>query len=177
MPSFTKALVGLALTGLAASQVCPPQGAVLPAPRKPSSSESVKKASGALRSALDKRFEAIQASGISVGVKSIHEDSPLFDYHFTPQVAEDIGTEKIDADTIYRVGSVSKLIPTLAVLQQKGVNLDASVLEYVPELQGDSDDGISGTVWEDVTIRGLMSHMSGIATDSEYLSTRSPSLT
>jgi CubicO group peptidase (beta-lactamase class C family) len=173
MPSLNKLLVGFALASVAASQACPPRGAVLPAPRRPASSNAIKKASDALRSSLDQRFETIEASGISVGVKSIHEDKPLFDYHHTPKVAEDIGTDKIDADTIYRVGSISKLIPTLAVLQQTGVNLDDSVLEYIPELKGDSDDGISGTVWEDVTIRGLMSHMSGIATDSEQVSTSS----
>src|SRR5687767_7590631 len=169
MPSLTTILTTTTLlfSSLAASKACPPQGAVLSPPKAPHSSSAIKQAAEGLRAALDEQFGSIQASGISVGVKSIHGDKPLFDYHFTPEVAEDVGTDKIDADTIYRVGSVSKLVPVLAILQLNGVNLDDSILEYIPELQSDSDDEIDSTQWEDVTIRALMSHMSGITTDSK----------
>lgn len=173
MPSFARVLTTstLIFSALAAAKVCPPQGAVLPAPRAPHSSPAVKKAAEGLKATLDKRLESFQASGISIGVKSIYEDEPLFEYNLTPEIAEDIGTDKIDSDSIFRVGSLSKLVPVLGVLQLNGVNLDDSILEYIPELQGDSeDDELTATQWEDVTIRSLMSHMSGMATDSEFAS-------
>jgi CubicO group peptidase (beta-lactamase class C family) len=171
MPSLATVLTTstLIFSSFTAAKVCPPQGAVLPAPRAPHSNSAVKKAAEGLKATLDKRLESFQASGISIGVKSIHEDEHLFEYNLTPEIAEDIGTDKIDSDSIFRVGSLSKLVPVLGVLQQNGVNLDDSILEYIPELQGASeDDELTATQWEDVTIRSLMSHMSGMATDSEF---------
>lgn len=63
------------------------------------------------------------------------------------------------ADTIYRVGSVSKLFTDIAVMQlaEKGkVHLDAPVQTYLPEFQPKNPFG------GDITLRRLMSHLSGL---------------
>ncbi len=62
-------------------------------------------------------------------------------------------------DTIYRVGSVSKLFTDIAVMQlveQKQLDLDAPVTTYLPEFQpGNPYD-------KAITLRQLMSHRSGL---------------
>lgn len=101
-------------------------------------------------------------------VKSIHEDESLFSYHFTPPFLSDIGTAVIDDKTIFRVGSLSKIFPALAALQSTSIHLDDSVLEYIPQLKNvaASDSG-EAIPWEDVTVDSLMTHLSGLATDSK----------
>lgn len=99
-------------------------------------------------------------------VKSIHEDEPLFSYHFTPPVLSDIGTAVIDDNTIFRVGSLSKIFPALAALQSSTIHTDDSVLKYIPELK-DTTGPAETVSWEDITVDSLMSHLSGLATDSK----------
>ncbi len=63
------------------------------------------------------------------------------------------------AETVYRVGSVSKMFTDMAVMQfvEAGeLDLDAPVQEYVPEF---SPDNPAGTP---ITLRQLMSHRAGI---------------
>lgn len=150
-------------------KACPPLGAVLPSPEAPSRSDAVKGAIQKLTSGLESEFTSkLNASGLSIGVKSIHEHRQLFSYHFTPPVLSGIGTKSIDENTIYRVGSLSKLFPALAALQSLSINMDDSVLKYIPELRNATGTDSTGTTpWEDVTVGSLASHLSGLATDSK----------
>ncbi|MEQ9400142.1 MAG: serine hydrolase [Longimicrobiales bacterium] len=64
-----------------------------------------------------------------------------------------------DAATVYRVGSVSKLLTDLAVMQQveAGVmDLDAPVARYVPDFAPENPFG------GEITLRHLMAHRSGL---------------
>ena len=68
-------------------------------------------------------------------------------------------TENSVDDTVYCVGSVSKVYVTVAVMQlveQGKVNLDAPVTEYVPDFQ------MADERYRDITVRMLMNHTSGI---------------
>lgn len=63
------------------------------------------------------------------------------------------------ADTVYRVGSVSKLFTDLAVMQlvEAGkLDLDAPVTKYLPDFKP------QGTGTEKITLRHLMSHRAGL---------------
>ncbi|MCA9218970.1 MAG: beta-lactamase family protein, partial [Planctomycetales bacterium] len=67
------------------------------------------------------------------------------------------------AETVYRVGSVSKLFTDIAVLQlveQGRLDLDADVRQYLPQFQPQSPDGIP------LTLRQMMSHRSGLVRES-----------
>jgi CubicO group peptidase (beta-lactamase class C family) len=123
----------------------------------------------ALEAGLKKQTSGYKTSAVSIGVKSLHERKQLLNWHHTPPVYSGIGTEEVDENTIYRVGSVSKVFAALVALQNADIDLDASVLEYIPELRdpSNSTNGVAATPWEDVTVRSLMNHLSGIATDSE----------
>ena len=64
-----------------------------------------------------------------------------------------------DAETVYRVGSVSKLFTDIAVMQlveQGEVDIDAPVAEYLPSFAPNNP-------WDaTITLRQLMSHRSGL---------------
>lgn len=148
---------------------CPPLGAVLSPPQAPSQNKAVKLANQKLKSAIESSYSSkLNTSGISIMVKSIHEDGPLFSYHFTPPVLSDIGTAAIDENTIFRVGSLSKIFPALAALQSNSIHTDDSVLKYIPELKNVAATGSAEAIpWEDITVDSLMTHLSGLATDSK----------
>ena len=64
-----------------------------------------------------------------------------------------------DANTVYRVGSVSKLFTDIGIMQlvEKGeVSLDAPITDYLPEFTPRNSHGGS------ITLRQLMSHRSGM---------------
>ncbi len=172
--SLVVAVLSSSIIGFGDAKSCPPLGRVLPAPQSPSQSQDVKDAISRLKVDLDSTFSAnFAASGVSIGVKSLHEASLLLNHHFTPPKLSDVGTGVIDEYTIYRVGSVSKIMPALAALQHSNISMEASVLEYLPALKNRSDihHSVHSIPWEDITIQSLASHLSGLATDSEFPST------
>ncbi|KAK1238882.1 hypothetical protein MKX08_005943 [Trichoderma sp. CBMAI-0020] len=173
MKPFVASTTAVAVFPLISSVIassCPPLGAILAPPQAPSQNEAVKLASQKLKSTIDSRFSSkLNSSGISIMVKSIHEDGPLFSYHFTPPVLSNIGTGSIDDNTIFRVGSLSKIFPALAALQSKSIHMDDSVLEYIPELkEAAASASVEAILWEDITVDSLMTHLSGLATDTAF---------
>jgi CubicO group peptidase (beta-lactamase class C family) len=78
-----------------------------------------------------------------------------------------------DADTIYRVGSVSKLFTAIAAMQlveQEKLELDKPLVKYVPNFA-------LRTRFEDappITIHHIMTHHSGIPSDYEGMWTKNP---
>jgi serine beta-lactamase-like protein LACTB len=80
------------------------------------------------------------------------------------------------AQTVYRVGSVSKLFTDLAVMQlvERGaLDLDAPVTKYLPDFKPVNRFG------KDLTLRMLMSHRSGLVRESpvgNYFDPDEPSL-
>lgn len=163
------AVVSVAITPAAAAKsICPPLGPVLPAPKAPSKHATVEKSTKLLTSGLEeKASDLLNYSALSIGFKSLHEKEKLFSFHHTPPNMGDIGTEKIDENTIYRVGSMSKMMPALAALQSKKINLNDSMLEYPPEL-GSDNEGVDANIWENITVRSLANHLSGLFTDSMF---------
>ena len=80
------------------------------------------------------------------------------------------------ADTVYRVGSVSKLFTDIAVMQlveQGKLDLDASVTRYLPTFRPSNSFG------KPITLRQLMSHRSGLVREppvGNYFDPTGPSL-
>ncbi|KAI1055640.1 hypothetical protein LB505_010033 [Fusarium chuoi] len=169
MPSLSKiAAVAAVSFTLIDAKACPPLGAVFPAPQSPSQSSIVKKATSLLKAGLDAQICAqFNTSALSIGVKSIHEDDPLFTYQWTPPNPGE-GTDKVDEDTVFRIASGSKLFTALAAHISDKIDLEASVLKYLPELNKTAgDDDIFSLKWEDITVGSLASHLSGVGVDSK----------
>ncbi|HEY7156732.1 MAG TPA: serine hydrolase [Gemmataceae bacterium] len=81
------------------------------------------------------------------------------------------------ADTVYRVGSVSKLFTDLAVMQlvERGVlDLDAPITKYLPDFKPDNPFD------KPITLRQMMAHRSGLVREppiGNYFDPENPSLT
>lgn len=101
----------------------------------------------------------------------------------TPVWAEGFGWERpadsvpADANTVYRVGSVSKLFTDLAVMQrvERGeLDLDGPIQDVLPDLHPQAAEGAL------ITLRQLMSHRSGLVREppvGHYFDDRGPTLT
>ncbi len=80
------------------------------------------------------------------------------------------------ADTVYRIGSVSKLFTDIAIMQlvERGeLNLDAPVTDYLPDFHPKNPFGTP------ITLRQLMSHRSGLLREppvGNYFETSQPTL-
>lgn len=90
---------------------------------------------------------------------------PIWQYHHTAQVNDPRSTKKVTSDTVFRVASVSKLL-TMVGVTKAGLNLDASIVKYIPELRGKGKKGKRS--WEEVTVLSLGSHLAGIQRDCTY---------
>jgi serine beta-lactamase-like protein LACTB len=81
------------------------------------------------------------------------------------------------ADTVYRVGSVSKLFTDLAIMQlvERGVlDLDAPIGKYLPDFKPDNPFD------KPITLRQMMAHRSGLVREppiGNYFDPENPSLT
>ncbi|KAK4154098.1 beta-lactamase-like protein 2 [Chaetomidium leptoderma] len=151
---------------------CPPLGPVLPAPTEPSKHEAVPAAAKALKEILQQMTASYNTSAVAIGVKSIHESNLLFEYSYTPPNKDKRGAQTVDSDTVFRLGSLTKVFPVLALLKLKdrGVSLDDPITKYVPELrelksQAREDSQVWAVEWDDVTLGSLASHMGGIPSD------------
>ena len=154
---------------------CPPLGPVLPAPTTPSSNPAIRSTVAVLQETLQLMTAQYNYSAISLGVKSIHEDVPMLEFHHTPQNLDPKGVSDINSNTVYRIGSVSKVFAVLATLKTKGVNLNDPITKYIPELndlkkQTPKQNAIYVVDWDSITLGALASHLSGIASDREDLS-------
>lgn len=80
------------------------------------------------------------------------------------------------ADTVYRIGSVSKLFTDIAIMQlveRKELNLDAPITDYLPDFHPRNPFGTP------ITLRQLMSHRSGLLREppvGNYFETSQPTL-
>ena len=114
-----------------------------------------------------------KGTSFSIQLFSLHEQEPLSQYHYTAPAASNstFGTRVVDQDTIYRIGSSTKLLTVWLFIIEAGDGvLRDPVTKYVPELldnasmqcSGSSMDNTTCTMWSDVTIGDLASHMAGI---------------
>ena len=125
-----------------------------------------------LRAAV--RYEVEQKELPAFSISLIDRDQIVWADGFGFQDAE----KKIPAtaETVYRVGSVSKLFTDIAVMQlvEEGkIDLDAPVQQYLPDFKPKNPFGIP------LTLRQMMSHRSGLVRESpvgNYFDPSEPSL-
>ena len=159
---------------------CRPDGPTVPRARHLAGSSFLTDATKNLTTTLDQAVAgeiaagwAVKNASFSLALVDYNQDDPgipLWEYH---QLAEGNvnGTKKLDRDSQYLIGSVSKVFSTL-VLLLSDVQLDAPVTKYLPELSNVS----STLTWDDITLRSLANHLSGAPTNCKLLTSFSPSV-
>lgn len=166
----------------ASSSSCPPLGPSYPAPKVGLATDAQLKAAWSnLTASLDLLLPTNAAAGddafLSVGVASVHEKSPLFEYHRMPSKASinAIGSASVTQDTVFRLGSITKVFTVLALtLHEDKFSWDDPITKHVPELRClHAPHRANGTTpapfsveWHQITLRALSSQLAGIPRDS-----------
>jgi hypothetical protein len=107
-------------------------------------------------------FDASNVS-FSIQFSSLNEQSggPLFEYHHSavPSSLNTSSTQNITRDSIYRIGSVSKLfIPYALLLAKRPEIFEESIINFVPELkevaleQEKDLNIVKQVIWKEVTL-------------------------
>lgn len=159
------------------AQSCPPFTPNLPISGplagNPAITEGIQNISTLIDAILSNNFISDNDTSFSVDIYSLHDGGSLFTYHYSapnlPNAVE--GVTAVDSNTIYRIGSISKVFTVYTYLASSGdVSWNEPVTKYVPELaeaasstEGDSD--IDVVRWSDVTLGALASQLSGVVRD------------
>lgn len=178
--------------GLPNVNYCPLLGPAYPAPTNLSTSAAFAAAKANITNILANYTQAGGSSpatgsvffdpnqtSFTVEVFSVHEPGSLFQYYYTaPSLANATsGVRKVDENSIFRIGSTSKLWTVLLYLIEAGSegSFNDPVTKYIPELRAagaeivrnatERKDPIDFVRWDDVTIGELASHLAGVARD------------
>lgn len=114
-------------------------------------------------------------SSVSISMTSTAQEFSIFEFNYTASHlnATAGGTERVSADSVFRIGSISKLFTVYAFLLHGGLGLwERSVTEFVPELREASQNDVcisdlDYVRWEEVSLGSLASQMAGIGRDCE----------
>ncbi|KFA77434.1 hypothetical protein S40288_03087 [Stachybotrys chartarum IBT 40288] len=135
----------------------------------PTNSTAIEEAKAAFPVAINELF----ALGVlnktdlifSVDVFSAATNQSIYNYRHIGEGQEAaLTTGELDDDTIGRIGSVSKLITTYAILAHAGIGIfNDPITNHIPELRAcnQSRNILTHVRWEDVTVGALASHQAG----------------
>ena len=173
----TLASIFLALLPLASTSGCPIAGADFPSPTNLSNEHTMTLALDKLTSILDSGFGTSNSShgpvdadsAYAIQIFSLESESPLFDYYHDGTVLSSSGVQKIDGDSIFRIGSVSKLVSVYMLLVEVGDRYwDTPIIDIIPELRNrtnSSSNPIDFTKWDGITLGALAGQVAGLSRD------------
>jgi hypothetical protein len=132
---------------------------------------------GSTASSTSSIFDA-NTTSFTIQIYSAANTESLFDYYYTSPSTNNASTgiRTVDENTVFRIGSASKLWTVFLFLITAGEDaLNDPVSKYVPELRSAvagmarnvtaREDAVNNVKWEEVTIRELATHLAGIGRD------------
>ncbi|KAK8027906.1 hypothetical protein PG991_004962 [Apiospora marii] len=171
-------LLSLGAPLVLANPNCPIWGAEFPKPQRLTESAVWKAAMENLTATFDDVDPTAINYSYTVQVFSTNPGPPILFERYT--TARDLpsnttGVKKVDADSVFRIGSVTKIFTVLAFLAETGDKyFNHPITEFVPELQDIVNRRGNATVdevrtvrWEDITIEALISQGGTDATRSK----------
>jgi CubicO group peptidase (beta-lactamase class C family) len=159
---------------------CPLYGPTFPTLQNPAKSDIIQEVIANLTALFD-AIDADHSTGTgnnsyALNIFSTNDAYPtLFEHYYTSPTLKNQsspGVTKVDGDTVFRLGSVTKIFTILTWLSEAGDSyfLDP-ITKHVPELAAlaanSSGNSITSVSWDDITIGELASQMSGISNDSK----------
>lgn len=117
----------------------------------------------------------------SIQVFSASDSTTIFQHSHTAQNLTNqntTGVTKVDANTVFRIGSPTKVFSVYAFLIEAGdAHFNDPITKFVPELAAlaanQTGNALTKVAWDDITIGELASHMAGISNDSKFPKSRS----
>ncbi|OQD65439.1 hypothetical protein PENPOL_c006G02945 [Penicillium polonicum] len=157
---------------------CPLLGPAFPAPTALSEDPTFLSKAEELTSKLNGAIEdgSLPSISFAVQVFSSEEDDSAFGFYHTddPIKVGSVGVREVDEDTIFRIGSISKLWTMFLLMTLGGTRyFHEPVSKYVPELRtkyspAQTKDKINYLQWSDMTIGELASHQAGLTRDYAF---------
>lgn len=160
---------------------CPLYGPVFPPPTNVANSDIIKNALQDLKKTFDAGFASqnssygrVDSTGANaIQIFSLDDSAPLFEYyHDGTTLSNSTGVHKIDGDSIYRIGSISKLFTVYMFLAELGDGYwDVRAGDVIPELKGRTqwkENEIDYVKWEDVTLGALAGQVAGVTRDCKF---------
>lgn len=187
MKRLAVSLLAFLLPLCMAAPNCPPLGPVFPKPSSQTltSSPAIQAAIANLTATFTAR-DADNSTGaystsysIEVWSASDPDNTPIFSWHHTaPNLTASrnynstVGVRTVDKDTVYRLGSLTKIFTIYTWLVQDGdTRWNEPITNYVPELAAVADkakeDPVGNVDWGEVTIGALASQLAGVVRDCE----------
>jgi hypothetical protein len=119
------ALIAFQVHLIQAFQACPFLGPDLPAATNLANSSSVQNATSILKTriadGITSGLLSPNQTSFSVEIFSSDSSTPLFEYHYaSPILSISNGTKTVDSNSIYRIGSISKLFTVYTFLIEAG---------------------------------------------------------
>ncbi|KAI1265512.1 beta-lactamase/transpeptidase-like protein [Xylariaceae sp. FL1019] len=163
---------------------CPLYGLGYPKPSDLLDSEGIQKAATRLDTVFAEYIDNANNTNsdyfsYSVQVFSATEEQPLWSHHWTAKslaTMNTTGVKKIDGDTVYRVGSVTKILSMLTFLAEVGdASWNEPITSFVPEVAdmvangSDYSHSLTTPDWGSITIGSLASQISGLMRDYTLL--------
>lgn len=118
-------------------------------------------------------YGPLDANTTSFYVTVFSEEDTLFDYGYAaPSLNGSLTSGNLDRNTIFRIGSLSKLLTVYTLLAEVGFKyVNDPITKWVPELstvaaaEACNENPVSNVAWNEVTVGALASHMAGINRD------------
>lgn len=162
-----------------AIHLCPLLGPIYPPPTDLSHDASFNSALQNITNAIQNGINTGQFSNdsLSIQIFDASDAGSLFSLSYTADdVNKTLGVSQVDENTVFRIGSTSKLFTMFIMLIENGLaSMQDPIAQYIPELRQAvnemshnatmSQNGIDFTKWNEVTIGELASHLAGIARD------------
>ena len=122
------------------------------------------------RALLSEPTYGLNETSLSIGMFSTSEEDLIYQYHHTDALLANSsqGTRKINADSIYRIGSISKLLTMYMFLIHDGdKHFNDPIADHVPALLQAADESWNPIApnWTEITIGDLAGQMAGLARD------------
>lgn len=176
----TAALVTLVslVTLSAAKQNCPLYGPLLPRPTNLSKSPVIASVAKTLDDVFFKNIDNDTSTGsqyfsYAVEVFTGSESLPLWSRYWTApnlNTFNNSGVTKVDGNTVFRIGSVTKIFTVLTFLATVGDGIwNDPITKHLPEIAEIANNASSSPIfrpdWESITVGSLASQMSGLIRD------------
>ena len=182
---FIPLFLALAIGARAQFLSCVLEGPEFPPPQNLEADASVRTTLAALQSTLQSLSSSSNSTldpstSFSIEAFSSQSNEPLFQFHHAGSSvkASTDGLKNITRDSIYRIGSVSKL-PTvyLFLIEAGDTYFSQPITKFVPELAAaaaaqnssttEQNNALETTQWDQITIGALASQLAGIQRDGE----------
>ncbi|KAF5598346.1 beta-lactamase-like 1 [Fusarium pseudocircinatum] len=150
---------------------CPLLGAIFPPVQHPLQSSTFSDAIASLNATFNEldRNGTLEGFNTTFYVQAFSASGTLFQHGYVPpSMKNSLTSGTLNNDTVFRVGSVSKLLTVYTLLAEVGMkHMNDAVTKWVPELalaaRKHKSDLTREVQWDEVTIGQLSGHMAGIS--------------